>query len=383
MRFIKRVMNKEGINAEPFSVILNKVQILYIIANYVLERLTCLMFKNIRPFRPSLKQILFGGLGSSIGVIGVLFAGAIYVVETLVRPTKKRGIFENYTFSPFELELPAENVTFAPLRGDHKVSAWFVSYPDATTTIIVCPGYRTRKSDMLGIGTKLWHAGHNILIFEYYGHGTDVGTPVTLGYREINDFLGAVAYAKERAPQTRLGVLAYSMGASTAIMGCAQSTDIEALVLDSPFASHWGVVAYNVHRVFPLPAAPFVWLADQLMWWRAKYHFHQVEPLRDISKISPRPILLIQGGKDSIVDPFDASLLLKAAGEPKELWFIPEVDHCGAYFADRYAYAKKVTDFFDLYLKQAPRLQMIENNPPASTGPASVNTAIQNLPEAS
>ncbi|MFL5624048.1 MAG: alpha/beta hydrolase [Ktedonobacteraceae bacterium] len=340
------------------------------------------MFKNIRSFRPSLKQILFGGLGGGIGIIGVLLAGAIYVVETLVRPTKKRGVFEDYTFSPFELDLPAENVAFAPIRGDHKVSGWFVSHPDATTTIIVCPGYRTRKSDMLGIGTKLWHAGHNILIFEYYGHGMDIGTPVTLGYREINDFLGAVAFAKERAPHTRLGVVAYSMGASTAIMGSAQNTDVEALVLDSPFASHWGVVDYNVRRVFPVPSAPFVWLADQLMWWRAKYHFHQVEPLRDIGKISPRPILLIQGGKDSVVDPGDANLLFKAAGEPKELWFLPEVDHCGAYFIDRYAYAKKVTDFFELYLK-TPRLQMVENNSAEYAETPAVNTTMQNLPEAS
>ncbi|HET7641804.1 MAG TPA: alpha/beta hydrolase, partial [Ktedonobacteraceae bacterium] len=97
----------------------------------------------------------------------------------------------------------------------------------------------------------------------------------------------------------------------------------------------------------------------------------------------PRPILLIQGGKDSIVDPHDGDLLFKAAGEPKELWFLPEADHCGAYFVDRYAYARKVSDFFDLYLKQTPRLQVVENNPPPYTVPSSVNTSIQNLPEAS
>ena len=97
------------------------------------------------------------------------------------------------------------------------------------------------------------------------------------------------------------------------------------------------------------------------MWWRAKYRFHQVEPLRDIKKISPRPILLIQGGKDSIVDPRDATLLYNAAGEPKELWFLPEVDHCGAYFADRVVYTQKVRDFFELYLKK-PRLQLVVYN---------------------
>jgi pimeloyl-ACP methyl ester carboxylesterase len=258
----------------------------FVIVKNRIERLARLMLKNIRLFRPSLKHVLFG-------VLGALLAVAMYVVETLVRPTRKRSAFDDYTFSPFELDLPAENVTFPPTVGDHPVSGWFVPRPGATTTIIVCPGYRTGKSDMLGIGSILWRAGHNILIFEYYGHGAFIGTPVTLGYREVNDFLGAVAYAKLRAPEARLGVVAYSMGASISIMGSARNPDVEALVLDSAFASHWGVVDYNMRRVFPLPAAPFVWLADQLMWWRARYHFHQVEPLRDIGKISPRPIMLI------------------------------------------------------------------------------------------
>jgi uncharacterized protein len=318
--------------------------------------------QHIKRFRPSLKQVLFGSLGSSVGVLGILFAVAIYVVDTIVHPTKKRSGFEDYAYSPFEFDLPAENITFSPLRGDYQVSGWFVPYPQATTTILVCPGYRTRKSDVLGISTRLWKAGHNLLIFDYYGHGTDIGTPVTLGYREINDFLGAVAYARQLAPEARLGVVAYSMGASIAIMCCARGNDVEALVLDSAFATHWSVVDYLFRRKFRLPSVPFVWLADQLIWWRAKYHFHQVEPLRDIGKISPRPILLIHGGKDTIVDPHDATLLYNAAAEPKELWFVTEADHCGAYFIDRPTYTKKVTEFLDVYLKK-PRLQLVENEP--------------------
>ncbi|WP_189361609.1 hypothetical protein [Thermogemmatispora tikiterensis] len=50
-----------------------------------------------------------------------------------------------------------------------------------------------------------WQAGHSVLAFEYYGHGEPVGVSVTLGYRELNDFLGAVAYARAPAPQARLG----------------------------------------------------------------------------------------------------------------------------------------------------------------------------------
>ncbi len=307
-----------------------------------------------------------------------MFTIAVYVVESLIRPTRQPNFYELYTYSPFELDLPAEAVVFSPLHGDYKVSGWYIPRQDATTTILVCPGYRTSKANVLGISSHLWKAGHNVLAFEYYGHGTAVGKPVTLGYREINDFLGAVAYAKERAPQTRLGAVAYSMGAAVAIMGCARSEDIEALVADSPFATHWSAVEYNFRHFFPLPSAPFIWAADRLLWWRAGYHFNQVEPLRDIARIAPRPILIIHNGKDSIVDPRDGGLLHAAAQEPKELWILPDADHCGAYFVDRAAYVKKINEFFDLYLKNTrPRLQLVE---PISVEPAETSKMDESLP---
>jgi len=311
----------------------------------------------MRQFRPSLKHIVIGGLGSSIGLLGIVCAVALYIVEVIIHP-KKQKVRDLYTFTPFELGLPAEAVVFPPLHGDYQVRGWYIPSLQATTTLLVCPGYRTGMSAILGISAHLWQAGHNVLVFEYYGHGTEVGKPVTLGYREVNDFLGAIVYAKQRTPHARLGVIAYSMGAAVAIMSCARNDDVEALVVDSPFATHRIVFDYNFRHVFHLPPAPFVGLVDYLLWVRAGYHFHQVEPLCDISHIAPRPILIIQSTKDSTVDPHDAALLYAAAGEPKELWLVAGLDHCGAYFADRYAYTKKVADFFDLHLRM-PRLKLV------------------------
>jgi fermentation-respiration switch protein FrsA (DUF1100 family) len=314
--------------------------------------------------RPSLKQVIFGGVGGTIGVLSLLCGAAIYLVDALTRP-KKLAPFADYTFTPFELDLPAENVAFSPRQGSHKVSGWFFPREGATTTILVCPGYRSSKTDMLGIVNFLWKAGHNVLAFEYYGHGSQVGTPITLGYREMEDFLGAVDYAKERAPGTRLGVVAYSMGAAVAIMCSAHLPEVEAIIADSPFATHTSVVDYNVRRALHMPSAPFAWLADYLLGWRAGYHFRQVEPLRDIAQIAPRPILLIHGGKDTVVDPHDAPLLYAAAQEPKELWIVPAADHCGAYFADRPLYVQKVLDFFNEHLLQQPqRPRLVEIDTP-------------------
>lgn len=332
------------------------------------------MFKKekIHVFRPSLRQILLGSLGSGVGVLSVLAGVGLYIVNTITHPRRLENFMELYTFTPFELNLPAEEVTFPPVHGDHLVSGWYIPHPQATATIIICPGYRGRRSDVLGMSGQLWMAGYNVLAFEYYGHGEVVGKPVTLGYREINDFLGAVVYAKRRAPQTRLGAMSYSMGASVAIMGTARAPEVEALVADSPFASHHSAVEYAVRRTLHLPFALFDWITDLLLFWRAGYHFNQVEPLRDVGRIAPRPLLIIHGLKDSVVNPQDGIDLYEAAHDPKELWLLPGVDHCGAYFDNRQVYVRRVLSFFERFLEESQESQGLQ-----------IDTDAQALPEAS
>ncbi|HTI15089.1 MAG TPA: alpha/beta hydrolase [Dictyobacter sp.] len=322
------------------------------------------MFKisNLRPPRPSLKSIIIGGLGGAVGVASAIVGVGAYIVETLIKP-KRLGIFSLFTFSPFELGIPAEEVIFPPLHGNHSVNGWYIPHPEATSTLVLSPGYRSSKSDVLGLSGLLWREKHNILMFEYYGHGTVVGSPVTLGYRELNDFLGAIQYARQRAPEARIGALGYSMGAAISIMGSARTTEVEAVIADSAFATHRSVIEYAVHRTLHLPFFLFSWVTDILLWLRAGYHLNQVEPLRDIARLSPRPVLIIHGTGDSIVDPLDAPRLYKAANEPKELWIVDGVEHCGAYFADRAAYVSKVAEFFDTHLRKNPPVVQSSSEP--------------------
>jgi fermentation-respiration switch protein FrsA (DUF1100 family) len=143
------------------------------------------------------------------------------------------------------------------------------------------------------------------------------------------------------------------MGAAIAIMAAAREPMVEAIVADSAFATHRSVVAYAVKQTLHVPFILFDWVTDLLLWLRAGYRFYQVEPVRDIARIAPRPILIIHGMKDTIVDPGDAALLYAAAGDPKDIWLLPNCEHCGAYFVNRSIYARRLIDFFDLYLKKS------------------------------
>lgn len=56
-------------------------------------------------------------------------------------------------------------------------------------------------------------------------------------------------------------------------------------------------------------------------------HFHKVSPKNFIQNVSPRPLLIIHGEKDELIDPSQARLLFEKAGEPKELAIIPDGKH--------------------------------------------------------
>ena len=299
--------------------------------------------------------------GSVIVAIGIIIVAAfiglaLSIVNALVRP-KRNDHFIPLT--PFALDLPAEEVTFSPQHGDYLVRGIYIARQDATTTVLVSPGYRRTFLDVLGMCKHLWTAGHNVLAFEYYGHGAVVGVPITLGHREVNDFLGAVSYARQRAPLARIGAFGYSMGGAVTIMGSVQTPEVLAVVADSAFASHWSAVEMAVRQTFRLPQNTFMVamnvlhrVTDSVLVWRAGYHFHQVEPWQDIARLAPRPILLIHGLGDTVVHPDDSVRLYEAAGAPKALWHLPGTEHIKGYFTDGVTYTARVLNFFDRYLKQ-------------------------------
>jgi fermentation-respiration switch protein FrsA (DUF1100 family) len=99
-----------------------------------------------------------------------------------------------------------------------------------------------------------------------------------------------------------------------------------------------------------LPAFP---LAPGVQWFaerEAGFEVKAVAAVERIGAISPRPVFLMQGGADRIV-PFDSGQrLYDAAGEPRELWFEPDVGHA-AFGAERAEeYEARVAAFFDRYL---------------------------------
>lgn len=274
--------------------------------------------------------------GAGLGALGV----AGFTAWSLNGP---RRPWPAYAFTPFEVRADAEDVTFTSGDGVG-LAGWWLDAPGSEWVVVCAHGHRGTKSDMLGIGSGLWRAGHTVLLFDFRGNGDSDDGPQSLSHHEQGDLRSAIDLAVGRRPGAKVAVVAFSMGASTAILAGAGDARVDAFVLDSPFATMGDVVAANYRR-HRLPSRPILPLADLVNRLRYGYSYAQVRPLDAIARLAPRPVLLLHGDRDRVIPYAHAEQLADAAGPGCTFVTFPGADHCGGYFEDRPGYIARVDSF--------------------------------------
>ena len=277
-----------------------------------------------------------------LGAVGLAAAGAYVAVMLNERtPTTVSNL---YSFSPFETNIAGFEEITIPTPDGLLLAGWWLPNTNAHATIVGFGGHRSSGSDLLGIGSGLWRVGYNVLLFDWRSRGRSPIAQHSLAYYELRDAQAAIDYACQRAPATPIGVVGFSMGAAISILVAARDTRIRAVVADSPFTSIRDVVEAGARR--RLPARPVTHLADAITTWRYGYRFDDVRPIDAIHGLAPRPIFLIHGTGDSVIPSTHSQRLYDRASGPKDLWILPELEHCQAYFVDRPGYIARVADFF-------------------------------------
>lgn len=289
---------------------------------------------------------------AAVGIGGVIAGAAAFAAMT-INERKPTTFYDQYTFTPFETAIPDyEEITLATEDG-LVLHGWWLPHLDAHHTIICLGGHRSPGADMLGIGSSLWRAGFNVLLFDWRSRGRSPVAQHSLAYYEVRDAQAALAYVTQREPHASVGVIGFSMGASISLILAAADLRIRAVVADSPFTSIGDVVASAAGRL-RLPVRPVVALADLLTGWRYGYRFGSIRPIDVTPAIAPRPLLLIHGTADSVV-PVEHTYRIAAVNpDTTEVWTVAGVEHCGAYFIDRSTYVQRVAAFFKQHLDDQP-----------------------------
>ena len=274
----------------------------------------------------------------SLGVIALLVLGTvlfcIHTAKKVLHPISKRKPLDAW---PDQFKLPYENVTF---RTEDKVQlkGWFIPAPEESEkTIILMHGWGMNRADILKNTYFLHDLGFNLFYFDFRALGESGGKTSSIGYLELKDITAAISFLKETRPQfcAKLGLYGLSMGGMVAICETAHNPDISCVVAEASYYSFRRVVsrwAWVKRRVpyFPLMAIVLHYVRKQL-----GVNPERFSPKFNISKISPRPILLIHGRYDNLVPAAQAKLLYK---------------HTQCAEIGGYEYKQRLADFFRKYL---------------------------------
>jgi uncharacterized protein len=259
---------------------------------------------------------------------------------SFLHPARTRG-----RGTPADVGLKYETITLTAPDGVRLV-AWHVPRPGAKAGVVVCHGYRANRQDVTSMLPFLHRAGFAVVTFDFRAMGESEGQRCSFGHSEKDDVRTAVRFLRQQGVDAgQVGVLGLSMGGSTATMAAAEDTDIGGVVADSAFARLDEMVLQRFSGLGPVGAP----LAGCTRWWAERivgFPASAVAPVAAAARLAPRPLLLIHGEADAYTPIAQSRALYDAAGEPRELWPVPDAPHVGSHSTVPEEYERRVAAFF-------------------------------------
>jgi len=267
---------------------------------------------------------------------------SIIVCYNLIHPKRKE-----IDFYPQTLEY--EEVVFQPVTDELDLKGWFLPAEESTDrTVILSHGYGGNRLDKFPVTSTLVKNNFNVLVFDFRNSGESATAKTTIGQHEKKDLLGAIKYIKERFHDNHnIGLLGYSMGAATAALTAAESSEVQAVVMDSSFADLEPYLKENLPVWSGLPAFPFNFFILNIGTRIFNLSPGKVRPIKAVEEIDC-PIFFIHGQNDHEIPVKNVMKLYEQSGHPEDrLWRVPEAGHVEAADIDFENYIEKVVDFFD------------------------------------
>lgn len=134
------------------------------------------------------------------------------------------------------------------------------------------------------------------------------------------------------------------MGGATLIRAAADFPEIEAVFIDSSFASLEDEFDFLVPYPLVNP------LAKVLAQIQTGIELNEINPLNDIAKISPRPVYIVHSLGDTVAPPDAGERLFNAAHEPRFLWVEEDAAHLSIHLVSERRYQRRLIGFFDEWL---------------------------------
>lgn len=238
-----------------------------------------------------------------------------------------------------------EPLTVHSRTGVTLVGRFFPGRSDAT--IVLSHGYGGDQDEVLAVANTLHAAGFTVVTYNERGRDGSGGQG-TWGALETQD-LRSVIDTVVRHPHVdprAIGEFGFSIGADISILEAARDHRVKAVVADASWPSLAGYMKSGLSDVILHPTWMYSPLALKLLELRTGADLGQVRPVAAIGRISPRPILLIQGLADTDVTPHSGIVNFDHARPPRQLWLVKGEGHEGTVAPGGAGASPRVAAFF-------------------------------------
>lgn len=209
---------------------------------------------------------------------------------------------------------------------------------------ILLHGHGTTREGAVRYGEPFFNMGYNLVFYDERGHGDNVRTDITMGYKESMDLAEIIAKLKSMYGDIEIILHGVSMGAVTALMSTKYTKDIKYIVSDSAYLSLKSIMGELINK-YVKGAYFYVPYID--MFLKNKHHFElsDVEAYKTVEEINI-PILYIHGARDVLVKAKNCDVLFEhTASSLKEKHIFASSGHGNSIIYEKEKYLKIIYDF--------------------------------------
>jgi len=233
-----------------------------------------------------------------------------------LRVERSGELIEYYSDFLEQVELQAEDGVF--------LSTWNFPREDPQAVIIMLHGmHGMDASSLLEIGFDFYQEGFEVFSLDMRAHGMSSGEEIGLGYTVVRDVGALLDWIKEseKLQNKEVYLFGFSMGGAAAINTAARREDVSRVISIASFTSYEDNFLYYMRRENLPEIIVAMYRPAIRLSLRLKYGVDPVDnsPINNISRISPRPVLLIHGDGDDQIPIEQGKRLFAEGGESVDL----------------------------------------------------------------